>query len=107
MTNNRLRSGVLLAMIVATVYGCAVLFGGVAYGVFDYLSYDDIAASSRLSQSKSLLLHLLEFIIPSLGMYLSVMVLLVWWHCSLTPAQSPVEQVIPQRLTDQDAGPIR
>lgn len=104
---SRLRAGILLTMAVATIFGVAVCFGGVAFGIADYLSYEDVAPSSRLSQAKSLMLHLLEFIVPSLGMYLSVMVLLTWWYYSLRPAQSPVAQANLKCPADQIAAPGR
>jgi hypothetical protein len=100
-SSSRLRAGILLTMAIATIFGVAVCFGGVAFGIADYLSYEDVAPSARLSQAKALMLHLLEFIVPSLGMYLSVMVLLTWWYYSLRPSQSPTGQASLERLADR------
>jgi hypothetical protein len=104
--NSRLRAGILLTMAIATIYGGAICFAGAAYCVDEYWR-SVTAEMSWLSHAKALPLHVLSFIYPALGMYLSIMVLLVGWYCYVRPVQSPVVRANLECPADQIAAPGR
>lgn len=105
----RLRAGILLTMAIATIYGGGICFAGAAHCIDEYFRYDIAAASPWWTHAKFLPMHVLSFIYPAIGMYASVMVLLIaWYHCAKPRLdQSPTSQANQECPTDQVAEPGR
>jgi len=83
--NKRLRVGILLTMAVATVYAGIVCMIAAAYRIDEY--WDSVPIGLPLiAHVKGIPTHVLLFIYPELGMYISVMVLLTWWYLATCQA---------------------
>jgi hypothetical protein len=77
-------------MAIATVFSGVVCFAGAAHSVDEYCRGVPHGLP-LIAHVKGIPLHVLSFIYPALGMYLSVMVLLLWWYFSVRPARLPGE----------------
>lgn len=72
-------------MAIATIYAGAICIAAANYRIDEY--WQSVPAGLPLiAHAQGIPVHVLSFIYPQLGMYLSVMVLLTWWYLATCQA---------------------